>query len=78
VAELESQVKVYEVRNKNLEQRASINHQNYVNANKEFEEMRLQYEKMKVGWHFDNQETTAAETNKHDDNQIVSKNFWLS
>jgi len=70
VAELESQVKVYEVRNKNLEQRASINHQNYVNANKEFEEMRLQYEKMKVGWHFDNQETTAAETNKHDDNQI--------
>jgi len=32
VAELESQVKVYEVRNQNLEQRASINHQNYLNV----------------------------------------------
>jgi len=63
-------VKVYEVRNKNLENRASVNHQNYVNVNKEFEEMRQQYEKMKVGWHFDNQESGNTEA-KPDENQIV-------
>ena len=48
-----------------------------MNVNKEFEEMRQQYEKMKGGWHFDNQETTAAETKPDYDNsnQIVSRNF---
>lgn len=52
VEELESQVKIYEVRNKNLEQRASVNHQNYLNVNKEFEDMKEQYERIKQQWNY--------------------------